>query len=162
MGYPQFSGQPYMPSPEMYKSYSYGQPQMPQVPQMPQMPQPAQPAQNGGINWVQGEAAAKAWLVAPGASVMLMDSENSVFYIKATDASGMPMPLRIFDYTERAAQPVAPKPEPQPAPQIDMGQFVTRREFEAKLAQMMQPVQQPKPVQPEPIKEVPQYAEPDI
>lgn len=154
MGYPQFSGQPYMPSPEMYKSYSYGQQQAPQMPQIP-----PQPAQNGGINWVQGEAAAKAWLVAPGASVMLMDSENSVFYIKATDASGMPMPLRIFDYTERAAQPVAPKPEPQPAPQIDMGQYITRQEFEAKLAQMMRPIQ---PVQPEPQREVPQYAEPAI
>ena len=159
MGYPQFSGQPYMPSPEMYKSYSYGQPQMPQVPQMPTMPQSAQPAQNGGINWVQGEAAAKAWLVAPGASVMLMDSENSVFYIKATDASGMPMPLRVFDYSERTVQPPAPKPEPQPAPQIDMGQYITRQEFETKLAQMMRPAQ---PIPPEPIKEVPQYAEPAI
>ena len=64
MGHPQFSGQPYMPSPEMYKSYSYGQPQMPQAPQIPTMPQPAQPAQNGGINWVQGEAA--AWALCAG------------------------------------------------------------------------------------------------
>lgn len=151
IGYPQYGGQQYMPTPDMFKSYSYGQ----QMVQPTQMPQATPPAQNGGINWVQGEAAAKAWLVAPGASVMLMDSENSVFYIKATDASGMPMPLRVFDYSERTAQPVAPKPEPQ----IDMGQYVTRQELEAKLAQMMQPQ---RPVQPEPQREVPQYAEPAI
>lgn len=76
--------------------YLYNQPQQQiQVPQ--QVPQP----QQGGINWVQGEAGAKSFNVSAGQSVMLMDSENNVFYIKSTDASGMPLPLRIFDYTER-------------------------------------------------------------
>ena len=56
---------------------------------------------NGGIIWVQGENAAKAYPVASGASVLLMDSEDSVMYIKSTDQSGMPLPLRIFDYKER-------------------------------------------------------------
>lgn len=155
MGYPQYGVPGFTPTPDMYKSYGYGQPvqQMPQIP-----PQAAQPAQNGGINWVQGESGAKSWMVAPGSSVMLMDSEKSTFYIKSTDASGMPMPLRIFDYTERTVQSAAPKPETPPAPQIDMGQYVTRQEFEAKLAQMMQ---MPRPVQPEPQKEVP-YAEPAV
>ena len=59
---------------------------------------------NTGITWVQGENAAKSYPVAPGNSVLLMDSENSVMYIKSTDQSGMPQPLRIFDYTERKAQ----------------------------------------------------------
>lgn len=70
--------------------------------------QAAQPA-NPGIIWVQGEAGAKAYMVAPGASVMLMDAEGQSFYIKGADASGMPLPLRIFDYAERIQQP-------QPAP----------------------------------------------
>lgn len=61
---------------------------------------PTQPTQNGMI-WVQGEAGAKSYLVAAGQSVLLMDSEGSTFYIKSTDNSGMPMPLRIFDYKER-------------------------------------------------------------
>ena len=72
--------------------------------QQPMMQQPAQPSSNGLI-WVQGEAGAKSYLVANGASVLLMDSEKHSFYIKSTDQSGMPMPLRIFDYTERTAQP---------------------------------------------------------
>lgn len=53
------------------------------------------------IVWVQGEAGAKSYLVAAGQSVLLMDAESSTFYIKSTDASGMPMPLRVFDYKER-------------------------------------------------------------
>lgn len=67
---------------------------------------PAQPSQQmgNGIIWCQGEEGAKGYLVAPGNSVLLMDSENSTFYIKSTDASGMPQPLRIFDYTERTEQ----------------------------------------------------------
>ena len=56
--------------------------------------------QNAGVNWVQGEAAARAWLLAPNSSVLLMDSEAPRFYYKQTDMYGMPMPLRIFQYTE--------------------------------------------------------------
>ena len=78
--------------PQMYPQYNY-------VPQQPQVVQ--QPQQDNGILWVQGEAGAKSWAVAPGKSVMLMDSESNTFYIKSSDNSGMPMPLRIFDYKER-------------------------------------------------------------
>ena len=61
--------------------------------------QVAQPS--NGIVWVQGEAAAKSFVVSPNTTVMLLDSENSVFYLKTSDASGMPLPLRVFDYSER-------------------------------------------------------------
>ena len=98
---------------------------MPQnsVPQ--NVPQVAHTPNNGNaINWVQGEASAKAYPVAPNTSVLLMDSEESVFYIKATDASGMPLPLRVFDYTERTTQNA---PKAVAPPQTDT---VTREEFE--------------------------------
>lgn len=88
---------------------------------MQPMPQPA----GNGIIWVQGEEGAKAYLTSPGASVMLMDSENNTFYIKSSDQSGMPLPLRIFDYTERTA---ASKSTFEPQAQAD---FVTREEFNA-------------------------------
>lgn len=85
---------------------------------------------DGGLNWVQGEAAAKSYLVQPGRSVLLMDSEKSVFYIKSADASGMPLPLRIFDYTERTAQtPAAPAVSPNV-------EYVTKEEFEKRLAEL--------------------------
>ena len=91
--------------------------------------QPQQQAaqQPSPIIWVQGEEGAKAYMVAAGNSVLLMDSENSTFYIKSTDASGMPQPLRIFDYTERTA---AQKP-PTQAAQTQCEEYVTRKEFDA-------------------------------
>ena len=39
---------------------------------------------------------------------MLMDSETQTFYIKTADASGMPQPLRVFDYKERMQAAQAP------------------------------------------------------
>lgn len=89
--------------------------------------QPAQP-QSNGINWVQGEAGAKSYNINPGQSVLLMDSENNVFYIKTSDASGMPMPLRIFDYTERVQQK-------QPT-QTQTNEYITRKEFEKRLSEL--------------------------
>lgn len=101
----------------------YQQPMQDQLAHFRQFQQPQQ--QQSGILWVQGEEAAKAYMVAPGNSVLLMDSENNSFYIKSSDLSGMPQPLRIFDYTERTAQT-----ERKP---VD---YVTREEFEAFVAQM--------------------------
>lgn len=65
----------------MYPQYvpSSFQPQM-----MQQQPQMTQPVNDTGILWVQGEAGAKSWAVAPGKSVMLMDSESNTFYIKSS------------------------------------------------------------------------------
>ena len=56
--------------------------------------------QLGAINWVQGEAGARSVPVAAGQKVLLMDSENNVFYVKSSDATGMPLPLRVFEYKE--------------------------------------------------------------
>lgn len=50
--------------------------------------------------WVQGELGAKSYLVAPNTTVLLLDSEGKHFYLKSADASGMPLPLRVFEYTE--------------------------------------------------------------
>ena len=84
-------------------------------------------ASNGGIIWVQGESAAKAFPVASGASVLLMDSEDSVMYIKSTDQSGMPLPLRIFDYSER----ISPNGEvKKPEVAIEPDKYVSREEFD--------------------------------
>lgn len=82
--------------------------------------------QNNGIIWVQGEAGAKSFIVNPGQTVLLMDSENNVFYIKSSDSSGMPMPLRTFDYKERAVQ----------NPVNDQTKYITREEFEKRLAEV--------------------------
>ena len=113
--------------PQMYPQYNYVQPQ-----QVVQQPQPQQ--NDSGILWVQGEAGAKSWAVAPGKSVMLMDSESNTFYIKSTDQSGMPMPLRIFDYSERTQQ--AQQNQVLQHPEVDTSQFVTWDAFNKKLDEL--------------------------
>lgn len=62
-----------------------------------------QPNTHGALIWVQGEAGAKSYLVAPGQTVQLWDSESQTIYLKSADASGMPS-IRILDYTMRDAQ----------------------------------------------------------
>lgn len=111
-----------------YNSYypqAYYQPSYPMPYNTQNPPQNASAGNNSGIIWVQGEAAAKAFPVASGQSVLLMDSEDSVMYIKSTDQSGMPQPLRIFEYTEKSGkhtEPSATRNQPE--------EYVSRTEFE--------------------------------
>ena len=79
--------------------YNNGYPGNYQQIYQPQYPQQNQNNQNGLI-WVQGEAAAKAYLVAPGCTVQLWDSEEKIIYLKSADASGMPS-MKILEYTIR-------------------------------------------------------------
>lgn len=126
---------PYIPY--GYQPGYYGQAMPDQLAQLrqnayqpPTMPGQATQQATPSIIWVQGEEGAKAYMVAAGNSVLLMDSENSAFYIKSTDASGMPLPLRVFDYKERTT---AAKTPPQTAQQPGV-EFVTRAEFDALAA----------------------------
>lgn len=109
--------------PQQYYPQYYGNQQMPQ--NAPNLASNTQQQINNQIIWVQGEAAAKAYPVASGQSVQLMDSEDSVFYIKSTDQSGMPQPLRIFDYKERTSERSTPA-----AAKNTNDDFVSRKEFE--------------------------------
>lgn len=105
--------------------------------QLPQMQQAAQPPQtNQGLLWVQGEAGAKSYLVAPNTTVLLMDSEGSRFYLKSTDNAGMPS-LRVFEYSEVSQN--APQ-APQSVPTNLDDKYVTREEYsrlQAKYAEIM-------------------------
>jgi len=130
-------------------NFPVGYPQMQQYPQqmqnpymMPQYQTQAQPTQTpsgSGIIWVQGESAAKAYPVAPATSQLLMDSESECFYIKTTDASGMPQPLRTFTYREVIN---TPKNSFQSAPQHDTRDYVTRQEFD-ELRKMLEDLKGP-------------------
>ena len=69
-------------------------------PQQTQPQQPQPPQQTQSLIWVQGEAGAKSYLVAPNSTVTLWDSESHTIYIKSADATGMPS-IRTLDYTIR-------------------------------------------------------------
>ncbi len=49
-----------------------------------------QPMTQNYFAWVQGEAAAQAFQVAPNSTVVLMDSEQPIIYMKSADATGRP------------------------------------------------------------------------
>ena len=76
-----------------YQNYQNYQPQI-----------QSQNQQSNGIIWVQGEAGAKSYLVAPNNTVQLWDSESQTIYLKSADASGMPS-MKILDYTIRSNSP---------------------------------------------------------
>lgn len=97
-------------------------------------PQPQyqpQPQQSSGIIWVQGEAGAKSYLVAPNTTVQLWDSENQVIYLKSADASGMPS-MKILDYKIRDMQQTQAQPVMQTQPD-----YVTREELAEFKAQIL-------------------------
>lgn len=91
----------------------------------PFYPQNYYPAyqQQSNITWVQGIEGAKAYPVGAGNTVILLDSESSMMFIKTSDQSGMPN-LRIFDYKERIS-------EEREAPV-----YVTKKEFDDFVAKM--------------------------
>ena len=119
---------PYMGGYNYGQYYNPLQPQMDRLAQMQaqyQQQQPQVPQTNQGILLVQGEAGAKSYLVAPNTSVLLMDSENSQFYIKTTDQAGMPT-LRTFVYQEVTGAPQ--NAQKQPETNLD-DKYVTRQEY---------------------------------
>ena len=119
------SAQPYYP-----QAYV---PQMQNVPQMQQQQQTQQqaPAMSTGIIWVQGEAGAKSYLVAPNTTVQLWDSERQTIYIKSADASGMPS-IKTLDYTIREL----PQNTVSFAPDFDSKAFATKEEVNALAEQI--------------------------
>lgn len=105
----------------------------------PQYQQPIQPTMqssavsnngNNGIIWVQGEAGAKSYLVAPNTTVQLWDSESQTIYLKSADATGMPS-IKTLDYTIRESQNTIPHIAQPTMP--DLSKYVTWDELEEKL-----------------------------
>lgn len=82
-------------------------------------PLQSQPQQNNGIMWVQGIEGAKAYQLPPNSNVILMDSDDSKFYIKSTDNVGMAT-LKTFKFEEITNSPSA---------QNNTQDFVTRDDF---------------------------------
>ena len=121
-----------MPSYNNYfpTGYQYYQPQY-QQPIQPTMQSPTVSNNgNNGIIWVQGEAGAKSYLVAPNTTVQLWDSEQQTIYLKSADATGMPS-IKTLDYTIRESQNTIPHIAQSTMP--DLSKYVTWDELEEKL-----------------------------
>lgn len=120
------SYQPMVYQPNIPQPYSSGL-------QMPNTTIQNQP-NNSSIIWVQGEAGAKSYLVAPNNTVQLWDSESQTIYLKSADASGMPT-MKVLDYTIREMASNGPS-MPLNNPIGKSKEYVTKDEFEAILGQI--------------------------
>lgn len=83
------------------------------------------PEPSNNFVWVQGESGAKAYPVAPGNRVLLMDSENPVIYIKSADMNGRPMEMEVYDMVRRQSDS-----EIKEESKDDMSIYVKRDEIE--------------------------------
>lgn len=79
--------------------------------------------------WVQGEVGAKAYLVAPGNTVELWDSEQPVIWLKSVLANGVPSMTRINYTIDTPAAPATAADKPKE-------EYVTRAEFEKRIAEI--------------------------
>lgn len=119
--------------PQYYPQYPQQQIQVPQPQAQAPQPQPTVPQQSN-IIWVQGDAGAKSYLVAPNTTVQLWDSERQTIYLKSADASGMPT-MKTLDYTIREqAQPQSvPVVSEQTQPKADYVTHQELKDFEDKI-----------------------------
>lgn len=77
------------------------------------------------IIWTMGAESAKAYPVAPGRTIMLMDSESPTFFIKAVDNNGFAT-MKSFSFAEQ----LAAVEEPSAA------KFVTTDQLQAAIAEL--------------------------
>lgn len=82
--------------------------------------------QSSNIIWVPGMEGANAHMLGPSSTALLMDSMEKTFYIKSTDSIGMPLPMRIFDYTERIVK----------AESKDNSIYIAKEDVDKQLAQL--------------------------
>jgi len=100
------------------------------VQQMPQSPT--------GINWVRGEAGARAWHLNPGESALLMDSEAPVLYAVSADVYGRPLPMETYDLIKRDNSIVNMPQSNSHSSENSREQYVKMSELEDKITEIVQ------------------------
>lgn len=96
-------------------------------------PQQQQTSPINGFAWVRNKSECDTFLIAPGDSVILMNSELPELYFLSRDQSGKYNPLEAYDLVRQGQQRQILQPQQQPQPlqqQIDTSHFVTAQEVE--------------------------------
>ena len=98
---------------------------------------PTQPtaAPQSNIIWVQGEAAARGYLMAPNTTLPLWDSESNTIFLKTTDAAGMPS-MKVLDYTIRDTTPANAPVAASPAQGHNPPAYATKADLDALAGQI--------------------------
>lgn len=82
-----------------------------------------------GFVWVQGEMEAMMYPVAAGNSVILMDSENPVMYMKTREGTGKYLPLETYDLVKR--EPAgSSQGNSIPGSAVDMSEYVKLKDLD--------------------------------
>lgn len=136
MGYP---NQMFQQNPQAQFQQQYQQNPQAQIPpsfqQNTQVPQIQQPVNQ--FEWVSGgEMEATAYPLAPGHSVILMDSENPVIYLKTRESNGKYLPMEIYDLVKREKTPQVPQTQTQT--QIDLSAYVRKDDLGNIIAPLIQ------------------------
>lgn len=122
--YPYYGYQPYQPYQPPMADQLMQLRQNQYQPNMQQVPQQQAPS----IVWVQSEAEAMTYPIAPNNAVTLWDSNAPVIYLKQADASGKPS-MKIYDLVERNSRPVQ-------APVAPPVEYATKDELAALAARL--------------------------
>ena len=117
----------YMGGPMPYRANGYAPSYLSTYGMQPQMNNT-----NTNIVWTMGLESAKAYPLMPGRTVLLMDSETPRFFIKTVDNNGYAA-LKAYTFQEEPTTPVAKGEEPD---------YVTRAQFEAAMANVMNELRQ--------------------
>lgn len=128
MAYPMYQPNYYQQGAMPDQLAAFRAPYQPQYQQPMMQSQAAAPQAGSPMQWVQGEAAAKAWTVPPGTSVVLWDTEAPLIYIKSADQTGMPQ-MRTLQWSEYHPAP----PQAQSAASGDFAPMDAVRELESKI-----------------------------
>lgn len=123
---------PYTPYPNSYQQNGYQMPNYQQMQQQlnnlqqslytpQQQPQQTQ-VQTNTYAWVNGLEGAKAYMVAPNSSILLMDNDKQSFYIKTANAQGQAT-MEAYEY-KKASEKKAKEKE------LDLSGYVKQSDFD--------------------------------
>ncbi len=114
---------PYIANDFPYQQAPLSSPLVSSVPS-PQSLQSPKPRPYSNIVWAQGIEAARSYVVAPGTTIIMLDSDDAeTLYIKSCDNTGRPS-LRVCDYKDREI----PKSSAVVAPSNQ--DYVLKKDFE--------------------------------
>lgn len=102
------------------------------------VPQTVAPIQNqpqvqNTFAWIQGEEAARNYPVAPGNTIVLIESDKPIMYMKSADLSGRPQPIQIrYLVSEEDYRKIQNGSNLQ----INDDTYVTKEYFEKKMSEL--------------------------
>lgn len=92
-----------------------------------------QPQTQNTFVWIQGEEAARNYPVAPGNTVVLIESDKPIMYMKSADLSGRPQPMQVrYLVSEEDYRKIQNGSNLQ----VNDDTYVTKEYFEKKMSEL--------------------------